>query len=77
MPAVTTITPKYQVYIPVAVRRKIGLKQHGPAKIHTEGQKIVIEPLESQFLALGGKFRVEKPTSAEKIRSQIKYSARK
>lgn len=72
----TTITPRYQVHIPVAVRKKIGLTHHGRAKIYTEKHRIVIEPMDPKdgFLSLAGIFKVKNPIPAEKIRDYIDYS---
>lgn len=74
MEMTTTITPKFQVHIPVAIRRKIGLKNHGKVRIRVEESKIIIEPVRSTFLSLAGKYRVAKPIKAEKIRDFIDYS---
>lgn len=74
METLTTITPKFQVHIPVAIRKKIGLKKHGRAVIRAERKKIVIEPLEVDFLSLGGKFKVKNAIPAEKIRDYIDYT---
>lgn len=70
----TTITPKFQVHIPVAIRKKVGLTKHGKAVIRAEKKKIIIEPVESDFLTLAGKYEVKKPIPAEKIRDYIDYS---
>lgn len=72
----TTITPKFQVHIPVAIRKKVGLTQHGKASIRAEKKKIIIEPLDEKkgILSLAGKFKVKKPIPAEKIRDYIDYS---
>ena len=74
MQIVTTITPKFQVHIPVAIREKVGLKNHGKAIVKAYKGKIIIEPMRSDFLSLAGKFRVKKPIPAEKIRDYIDYS---
>lgn len=74
METLTTITPKFQVHIPVSIRQKIGLKKHGRAIIRAEKKKIVIEPIKSDFLSLGGKFKVKNPIPAEKIRDYIDYA---
>lgn len=70
----TTITPKFQVHIPVAIRKKIGLKKHGRAMIKAEKKRIVIEPIESDFLSYSGRFKVKNPIPAEKIRDYIDYA---
>ena len=77
MQTLTTITPKFQVHIPVAIRKKIGLTKHGRAIIRAEKKKIIIEPMEDDFLSLGGKYKVKNPIPAEKIRDYIDYSDRK
>lgn len=73
----TTITSKFQVHIPVAIRKKVGLTTHGRAKITAQGKKIVIEPEKFDILSLGGKFKVKHPIPAEKIRDYIDYSGGK
>lgn len=72
----TTITPKFQVHIPVSIRKKTGLTQHGKAKISARNSKIIIEPVDEKkgILSLAGKFKVKKPIPAEKIRDYIDYS---
>lgn len=74
MEILTTITPKFQVHIPVSIRKKIGLKKHGRAVIRAEKKKIIIEPVKSDFLSLAGKYKVKNPIPAEKIRDYIDYS---
>ncbi|MFC1790031.1 AbrB/MazE/SpoVT family DNA-binding domain-containing protein [Patescibacteria group bacterium] len=69
----TTITPNFQVHIPVSVRQQLGLTKHGPARIKAEGKKIIIEPIKSSFLNLGGKYQSKRLIPAEKIRSKIVY----
>lgn len=73
----TTITPNYQVHIPVAIRKAAGLKKHGRAKISAKGKTIVIEPEKFDILSLGGIFKVKNPIPAEKIRDYIDYSGGK
>ncbi len=74
MDTLTTITPKFQVHIPVSVRKKAGITQHGKARISVEKSKIIIEPIKSSFLSLAGEFKVKNPIPAEKIRDYIDYS---
>ena len=74
METYVTITSKFQVYIPVAIRKKIGLKHHGRAKMKADKGKITITPIEDEILALAGKFKVKHPIPAEKIRDYIDYS---
>ncbi|HLB60375.1 MAG TPA: AbrB/MazE/SpoVT family DNA-binding domain-containing protein [Patescibacteria group bacterium] len=71
----TTITSKFQVHIPVAIRKKIGLTKHGRAVIRVEKDKIIIEPKKApNILDLAGKFKVKNPIPAEKIRDYIDYA---
>ena len=72
----TTITPKYQVHIPSAIRKEIGLVKHGRARVYAEGLRIVIEPAKTSLLSLAGKFKVKRPIPAEKIRDYISYDER-
>jgi len=74
MQMMTTITPKFQVHIPVKVRKAAGLTKHGRAKISTQGNKIIIEPEKKDFLSLAGKYKVKNPIPVEKIRDNIDYS---
>lgn len=74
MQTYTTITPNFQVHIPVAIRKKIGLKKHGMAIIRADKKKIVIEPVKFSILDLAGKYKVKNPIPAEKIRDYIDYS---
>ena len=72
----TTITPKFQVHIPVEIRKKAGITNHGKAIIRAEKSRIIIEPISDKkgILSLGGKYKVKKPIPAEKIRDYIDYS---
>ena len=74
METLTTITPRFQVHIPVSIRKKIGLKKHGRAVIRTEKKRIIIEPIKSDFLSLSGKYKVKNPIPVEKIRDYIDYA---
>lgn len=70
----TTITPNFQVHIPVAIRELSGLTSHGPANISAKKGKIIITPAPKGFLALGGSFAVKNPIPVEKIRDHIDLS---
>lgn len=72
----TTITPKFQVHIPVSIRKKAGITSHGKALIRAEKSKIIIEPINEKkgILSLAGKYKVKKPITVEKIRDHIDYS---
>ncbi|OGK16015.1 hypothetical protein A2690_00995 [Candidatus Roizmanbacteria bacterium RIFCSPHIGHO2_01_FULL_39_12b] len=73
MQTVTTITPKFQVHIPVHIRKEAGITRHGMARIHTEGKKVIIESITDDFLSLAGVFKVKNPIPVEKIRQHIDY----
>jgi len=72
-----TITPKFQIHIPVSIRKKIKLSKHGKAIIRAEKSRIVIEPIKDSFASLGGTFKVKNPVKAEKIRNLIDYIGNK
>jgi AbrB family looped-hinge helix DNA binding protein len=70
-----TITSKYQIQIPAAIRKELNLK-HGKVKVYTEKKKIVIEPKSPKkgIMALAGSMKVKNPVPADKIRDYIDYS---
>ena len=71
----TTITPKYQLHIPVSIRKAIGLTKHGKAIIRADGGKIIIEPIkESPLLKLAGTLKPKKKIDIDNIRDHIDYS---
>ena len=69
-----TITPKFQLHIPVKIRQQIGLKKHGRVKIRAEKNKIILTPVKDDIMALAGAFKVKNPLPADKIRDYIDYS---
>ena len=72
--AMTTITPKFQLHIPVNIRKAMGMKRHGRAKIMVAGGRIVIEPVKDGMVGLAGAFNVKKTINAGDIRKHIDYS---
>lgn len=75
MIAQTTITPRYQLHIPVSIRKAVGLKRHGPAIIRADGNKIIIEPIkESPILKLAGTLKLKRKVDLDNIRDYIDYS---
>lgn len=74
METYATITSKFQLHIPVKIRRKAGLTHHGRVKIRADKNKIIITPQKSDILKWAGKFKVKNPIPAEKIRDYIDYS---
>jgi len=74
MSATTTITPNFQVHIPVDIREKSGITTHGTALISAQKNKIIITKAPVGFLAQGGKFQVKKPVKVENLREFINLS---
>lgn len=74
MQTYVTITPQFQVQIPVSVRQKSGLTKHGKAKMSARKGKIIIEPVKKDIMSWAGKFKVKHPLSAATIRDHIDYS---
>lgn len=74
----TTITPNFQLHIPVSIRKTIGLKKHGKAIIKADQGNIVIQPMkESPVLKLAGTLKAFKPLKKidlDNIRDYIDYS---
>jgi bifunctional DNA-binding transcriptional regulator/antitoxin component of YhaV-PrlF toxin-antitoxin module len=69
-----TITPQFQLHIPVKVRKLAGLTQHGRVKITVKKKKITIIPVKDDIMSLAGKYHVKNPIPVEKIRDYIDYS---
>lgn len=77
MSTVVTITPQWQVYIPVGVRHLISLFKPGRATLAVENDSIVITPKPSSLLGLGAKYKTlaqKKKIKLETIRDRIDYS---
>ena len=74
--ALTTITPKFQVHIPVEIRKKAGLTKHGRAKIDAKDGKIIIESFSEKedIMSLAGTIKPRKDINPDKIRDYIDYS---
>ncbi|OGD62743.1 hypothetical protein A2160_04735 [Candidatus Beckwithbacteria bacterium RBG_13_42_9] len=72
-----TITPKWQIHIPLKIREELGLTKPMTAKIRVEREKMVITPVKSSLLAFAGKFKDQiqkKKIDLDKIRDKIDYS---
>ena len=70
-----TITPNWQLHIPVNLRKKAGLTTHGRVKISATKSKIIISKTKSDFVSKwAGAFRVKNPIPANKIKDYIDYS---
>lgn len=75
MQTIATITSKFQVHLPKAIREKAGFLTHGPVTMRADAGKIVIEKRKGKgILALAGAFRVKNPIPVENIRDHIDYS---
>jgi len=71
----TSITSKFQVHIPLEIRKQLNLTKPTKAKIAVLDNKIIIEPLTKEtILDLKGKLKHPKGVEIEKIRDQIDYS---
>ncbi len=73
MHLIGTITPQFQLHIPIAIRKATGLQKHGKVTIRAQDNRIIIEPLKSDVLSLAGKYRVKNPIPVETIRDYIDY----
>ncbi len=73
MHAIGTITSRFQIYLPISIRRATGITRHGKVVITAKDNKITIEPLPDDFLSLGGKYKTKNPIPAETIRDYIDY----
>lgn len=69
-----TITPKFQIHLPVKIRKKAGVTKHGRVKIKAQKRRIVITPIAGDILSLAGSIKVKNPIPVEKIRDYIDYS---
>ena len=74
MKGLITITPKFQIHLPVKIRKAAGMTKHGTAKILATKGKITITMIEDEITDLAGKFAVKNPIPVEKIRNYIDYS---
>ncbi|HLC94805.1 MAG TPA: AbrB/MazE/SpoVT family DNA-binding domain-containing protein [Patescibacteria group bacterium] len=71
-----TITPKWQIYIPLKIREVLHLTTPGKAEITVENKKIVIKPTKSLVLQMAGKYKniaQQKKINLETIREKIRY----
>ena len=58
MEVTATITPKFQIHLPVAIRTKAGFIHHGPVVIRADGGRIIIEKKRGKsILDLAGKYK--------------------
>lgn len=58
MEVTATITPQFQIHIPVAIRMKAGFTHHGPVTIRADAGRIIIEKKRGKtILDLAGKYK--------------------
>jgi len=72
-----SITPRWQIHIPVKFRKMLGLVKPGLIEIKVVQDTIVMRPKPSLVLKLAGKYSYKKPRTKiniEKIRDKIDYS---
>lgn len=78
MQVIATITPKFQIHLPKAIRQKAGFTEHGPVVVRADAGKIVIEKRKDKnILDLAGKYKRPKGASkidVSRIRDYIDYS---
>jgi len=66
---ISTVTQKGQVTIPVAMRRKLGLKTNGRVRFELKKQKIVLEPV-LDLLDVAGTFKVGKNKGVDPVKAR-------
>ena len=74
---IVSITPKWQVHIPVEIRKKANLEKPTKVEVSVKDGKIILKPKKSKILSLAGKYRGRKPLKKidlNKIRDYIDYS---
>jgi bifunctional DNA-binding transcriptional regulator/antitoxin component of YhaV-PrlF toxin-antitoxin module len=72
-----TITPRWQIHLPVKFRQVLGLTAPGLVEIKLVKRELILKPKTSPLLKLAGKYRHQVPTkkiNLEKVRDQIDYS---
>lgn len=78
MQQIVTITSKFQVHIPKAIREKAGILTHGPVVMRADAGKVTITSRKiGSILDLAGKYRAQgkvKKIDVANIRDVIDYS---
>lgn len=72
-----TITTRWQIHIPVAVRKFLGLKKPGKVNMKTQRGKLIVTPVKGGILSLGGSLHhlyKKKPINIERVRDYVDYS---
>lgn len=77
MQATISITSKWQIHIPKAARKALGLTKPGKVEVKTYRNKLLLTPIESPILKLAGKYEKYakgKKINLDRIRDYIDYS---
>lgn len=77
MQATISITSKWQIHIPKAARKALKLTRPTQIEVKTEGNKLVLTPVESKILKMAGKYAKYargKKINLDRIRDYIDYS---
>lgn len=77
MQTTISITSQWQIHIPKAARKALKLTKPTQVEARTEGNKLVLTPVESKILKLAGKYAKYakgKKINLDKIRDYIDYS---
>jgi len=77
MQTTISITSKWQIHIPKAARKALKLTKPTRIEVKTEGNKLVLIPVESKILKMAGKYAKYakgKKINLNKIRDYIDYS---
>lgn len=77
MQTTISITSKWQIHIPKAARKALKLTKPTQVEVRTEGNKLVLTPVESKILKLAGKYAKYakgKKINLDRIRDYIDYS---
>lgn len=78
METTISVTSKWQIHIPKAMRHVLGKKKPGQVKIKADKGKLIISPKKGSILDLAGKFHKyylkNKHIDIDNIRDYIDYS---
>lgn len=77
MQATVSITSRWQIHIPKAARKALKLTKPSQVEIKTDGNKLVLIPVESKVLQLAGKYEKYargKKIKLDRVRDYIDYS---
>ena len=77
MQTTISITSKWQIHIPKAARKALKLTKPSQVEVKTEGNRLILTPIESKILKLAGKYAKYakgKKINIDKIRDYIDYS---